>query len=133
MPRFVHQAAAIPVRDGLVCLVTSRSGRRWVIPKGRIEIHQSTSDAAAAEAWEEAGVLGTLSNESVGGYSYVKEGRDHRVTVFLLTVETVRDDWPEQYQRRREWVTPDTAYARLEEPELREIVRTACAAVESAG
>ena len=101
MPRFVHQAAAIPVRDGLVCLVTSRSGRRWVIPKGRIEAHQSTADAAAAEAWEEAGLLGTLSNESVGQFEYAKENRKHRVTVFVLTVETVRDDWPEQFQRRR--------------------------------
>ena len=33
----VRQAAAIPVKDGQVCLVTSRSGKRWVIPKGCLE------------------------------------------------------------------------------------------------
>ncbi len=123
MPTPVRQAAAIPIRDGLVCMVTSRSGRRWVIPKGRIEVRQTAADAAATEAWEEAGVLGTLSAESVGTFEYDKDGRCHQVTVFVLAVDEVREQWPEQYERRREWVTPEDAVARIEEPELRKIVR----------
>lgn len=119
----IRQAAAIPVRNGLVCMVTSHSGRRWVIPKGRIEVRQSAADAAATEAWEEAGVLGVLSPDPVGSYSYVKEGRRHHVVVFVLSVESTRDQWPEQFERQREWVTADMALSRIEEPELRNLVR----------
>ena len=35
--RVIRQAAALPVRDGMVCLVTSRNGKRWVAPKGCME------------------------------------------------------------------------------------------------
>jgi 8-oxo-dGTP pyrophosphatase MutT (NUDIX family) len=123
MPNPVRQAAAIPIRDGLVCMVTSRSGRRWVIPKGRIEVRQTAADAAATEAWEEAGVLGTLSADPVGEFEYVKDRRSHQAAVFVLTVDEVREQWPEQHERRREWVTPEEAATRIEEPELRKIVR----------
>ena len=37
MAQPLRQAAAIPVADGRVCLVTSSSGRRWVVPKGMID------------------------------------------------------------------------------------------------
>lgn len=126
MPNPVRQAAAIPIRDGLVCMVTSRSGRRWVVPKGRIEVRQTAADAAATEAWEEAGVLGTLSAEPVGTFGYEKDGREHKAVVFVLTVDEVREQWPEQYERRREWVTPEEAVTRIEEPELRKIVKAVC-------
>lgn len=122
MPNPVRQAAAIPIRDGLVCMVTSRSGRRWVIPKGRIEVRQTAADAAATEAWEEAGVLGTLSADPVGTFGYEKDGREHQAVVFVLSVDEVREQWPEQFERRREWVTPEEAVTRIEEPELRKVV-----------
>jgi 8-oxo-dGTP pyrophosphatase MutT (NUDIX family) len=124
MPTVIRQAAALPVRDGLVCVVTSRSRRRWVIPKGRIEVRQTPADAARVEAWEEAGLVGVLSEHPVGEYEYRKEGRVHTVAVFTLAVESEREVWPEQYERRREWVTPEAAVARLDEPELKAIVRT---------
>ena len=60
MARAIEQAAAIPVYDGRVCLVTSRTGRRWVIPKGRIDPGHTAAEAARIEAWEEAGLLGVL-------------------------------------------------------------------------
>jgi 8-oxo-dGTP pyrophosphatase MutT (NUDIX family) len=133
MPSPVLQAAALPVRDGLLCLVTSRSGRRWVIPKGRIEVRQTAADAARTEAWEEAGLLGSLSAEPVGHYEYTKFRWRHRVTVFVLHVETVQDQWPEQGERSREWVTPQEALRRIDEPDLRAIVTTVFAAVPAAG
>jgi 8-oxo-dGTP pyrophosphatase MutT (NUDIX family) len=126
MPSVVRQAAAIPLREGLVCMVTSRSGRRWVLPKGRIEVKQSAADAAEAEAWEEAGVTGKLAGESVGVYEYEKFGLVHRVEVFVLRVDAVRYTWPESGSRTREWVTPETAVARIEEPELRAMVAAVC-------
>jgi len=123
MQRQVPQAAAIPVHNGRICLVTSKSGRRWVIPKGRIDIGHTPVEAATVEAWEEAGLLGTLQTEPVGTYTYEKYDIVHNVTVFVLNVVEIRPDWPERKVRRREWVDVDTAVKRIEEPELQEIVR----------
>lgn len=126
MPSAVRQAAAIPLMDGLVCMVTSRSGRRWVLPKGRIEVKQSPAEAALAEAWEEAGLIGHLSDSPVGTYVYEKYGVNHAVQVFVLHVDSVRNSWPERNERTREWVTPEEAINRIEEPELRAMVAAVC-------
>lgn len=123
MANAVRQAAAVPVADGRVCLVTSRTGRRWVLPKGRIERGQTPAEAARAEAWEEAGLVGVPEPEPVGRYVYRKFDRDHAVTVFVLPVTAVRDDYPEAGLRRREWVTPAEAAARVDEPELQDLLR----------
>lgn len=122
MPREVPQAAALPIRNGRVCLVTSRGGKRWVLPKGLIDPGQTPPRAAAAEAWEEAGLTGELSAEPVGCYRYVKFGATHVVTVFLMAVLGEAAVWPERGERRREWVTPAEAARRVDEPELKAIL-----------
>jgi 8-oxo-dGTP pyrophosphatase MutT (NUDIX family) len=115
MPPVRHQAAAIPLRNAMVCLVTSRNRKRWVIPKGMI--------AAELEAWEEAGVVGVMDPEPVGHYDYTKNGMLLRVVVYVLHVTTERQLWPEQHQRQRVWLPIDTAADLLEEPMLQEIIR----------
>ena len=123
MPDPVPQAGVIPVRDGLVCLVTSRSRkRRWVIPKGRIERGQTPPDAAVAEAWEEAGLVGTVRSVPIGSFRYTKFDRPHLVTVYVLDVSEVHDDWPEQSERAREWVPVEVAVGRVDEPGLRTLL-----------
>ena len=123
MIHLIPQAAVIPVRDGRVCLVTSRSRSRWVFPKGRIESRQTARQAGLIEAWEEAGLRGDVIGEPVGTYRYEKRGKLHHVTVFLMRVDSVADVFPELGERKREWVTPEVAVSRVEEPELKEIVR----------
>ena len=118
----IQQAAVVAWRDGRICMVTSRSGRRWVIPKGQIESHQSPKDAALAEAWEEAGLLGRVDPEPLGHFRYEKNEMIHEVAVYRMTVTTERAEWPEKNQRRREWVPAAEAIERIEEDELREIV-----------
>jgi 8-oxo-dGTP pyrophosphatase MutT (NUDIX family) len=122
MPREVPQAAALPIRTGRVFLITSRSGKRWVIPKGLIDPGHTPREAAAAEAWEEAGLTGELSAEPVGHYRYAKYGAPHAVAVYLLTVRDEAADWPERGERRREWVTPAEAARRVDEPELKALL-----------
>ena len=122
MAAAVRQAAAIPVRGGQVCLVTSRSGRRWVIPKGQIDPGHTAGEAALIEAWEEAGVLGALDPEPAGTYHYEKFGLDHHVTVFVMRVTDQKSDWPEQLDRRREWVPFETAAEWIDDPGLRDLL-----------
>lgn len=121
MAKAVEQAAVLPVRDGMVCLVTSSRGHRWVIPKGMIDKGHSPAQAAAIEAWEEAGLFGEISESPLGTFEYEKDRRTHRVTVFRMQVTEVEADWPERY-RRREWVEPAKAVKRLKESGLRKIV-----------
>lgn len=125
MPIWVRQAAAVPVRDERVCLVTSSSGRRWVIPKGQIDPGHTAGEAALVEAWEEAGLVGVLDADPLGTYAYEKMGRELHVLVYRMVVTDVREQWPEKGLRVREWFTLDDALDRIDEPGLRELLRIA--------
>jgi len=123
MPNWVRQAAAIPVFDGKVCLVTSRSGRRWVLPKGQIEPGQTSAEAALVESWEEAGLVGELDQDPVGTYTYQKLSREHHVIVYRMHVSEVREVWPERLLRHRTWLSVHEAMTRIHEPGLQNILR----------
>jgi 8-oxo-dGTP pyrophosphatase MutT (NUDIX family) len=120
-----RQAGAIPVRDDAICLVTSSSGKRWVIPKGLIDSGMSAAETALQESWEEAGLVGVLEADPRGTYLYEKFGSTYHVTVFLLRVTDVAEDWPERTVRERAWVNVKQALERLEDEGLREILRSA--------
>ncbi len=119
----IRQAAAIPLRGEQVCLVTSRSGRRWVVPKGNFEPGKTAGEIALQEAWEEAGLTGKLQPEPVGSYVYEKAGFTCHVTVFVMQVTGVADDWPERGTRDRRWLNPEQAIDRIDEHCLREMIR----------
>jgi 8-oxo-dGTP pyrophosphatase MutT (NUDIX family) len=123
MTVWIKQSAAIPVRDGKVCLVTSRSGRRWVLPKGLVDPGHTPGEAALIEAWEEAGLVGLLDPDPVGSYVYEKLDRGHHVLVYRMTVTEARDDWPERSFRERAWLSVGEVIERVEEPGLRDLIR----------
>lgn len=122
----IRQAGVIPLWGDTVCVITSRSGRRWVLPKGCLEPGKTAGEIALQEAWEEAGLIGVLSPEPVGTYTYEKAGFTCLVTVFVLHVTEVAQEWPEQAVRRRVWLSPEQTIPRLEEDSLKELVRSAC-------
>jgi 8-oxo-dGTP pyrophosphatase MutT (NUDIX family) len=112
----------------MVLLVTSRRTGRWVTPKGWPCEGLSPERSAAREAWEEAGVIGKVSDRSVGAYRYEKHRKRGApqpcvVTLFPLRVEQLADDYPEAHQRRRLWFRASTATEVVKEPELAQILR----------
>ncbi len=125
------QYAALPYRqrqDGeiQIRLITSRETRRWVIPKGWPMKDLSPSKAAAREAYEEAGLLGSISSEPLGLYSY-----DKRLTlktvpcdvmVFPLKVKRYVKKWPERSERFGFWFSVESAAAAVQEEDLRLII-----------
>lgn len=123
-PGVIRQAGVVPVRNGQVCLVTSRSGKRWVVPKGCMEPGKSAGEIALEEAWEEAGLTGLLQEVPLGSYVYEKDGFLCHVIVFLLQVTNVLDNYPEANFRQRAWVPLSQAQARVEDLGLRDIVRS---------
>jgi 8-oxo-dGTP pyrophosphatase MutT (NUDIX family) len=122
---WIRQAAAIPLKAGQICLVTSSNGKRWVIPKGMIDPGKTAPEAALQEAWEEAGVVGNLDPDPVGSYFYQKYGGTYHVTVFILRVTSVSENWPERALRLRSWMSTKKALASIEDEGLRELVRGA--------
>jgi 8-oxo-dGTP pyrophosphatase MutT (NUDIX family) len=119
----IRQAAALPLRRGRICLITSRNGKRWVIPKGWIEPGQTCGETALQEAWEEAGLVGALEREPIGSYLYEKEGQSYHVTVFVLKVTSIAQDWPERSFRQRSWVSQVGFFERIDDVGLTDIVR----------
>ena len=115
---------AVRLRDGAaqVLLVTSAGGKRWVIPKGIVEKGHSPSRSAAKEAWEEAGVTGRVGRRMLGRYSYAKWRGVCRVLVYRLDVERVHGTWPEAHVRRRAWLAPARAAARVGDPVLAALI-----------
>ena len=124
---FFTQSAVIPYRiaDGKpeIMLITSRKGTRWVLPKGVKEPDLSLRDSASKEAFEEAGVRGELDAEPIGHYEYAKWGGTCKVAVFPMAVsECLPDrDWEESH-RERQWLSPQEAKDRLDEPDLGTLV-----------
>src|SRR5947209_2148483 len=132
-PGALQQAAAIPVRLGQVCLISSRNGKRLVIPKGCLEPGKTSGEIALQEAWEEAGLVGLLQPDPIGSYLYEKDTRNHHVLVYLMQVTQVAELWPEATWRARSWHSFKQALRRVEEVGLREILRGAGASRENAG
>jgi len=111
-----------------VLLVTSRETRRWVIPKGWPMKARQPWDAAATEAFEEAGVRGEPERTQFGAYRYDKVRKSGRLRpvkarVFRLKVTEMLEDWPEKTQRDRAWMSPAEAAERVAEPELKALLR----------
>jgi phosphohistidine phosphatase len=123
---FYRQSGVIPYRisDGAieVLLVSSRGGARWVVPKGVVEIGMSPVESACKEAYEEGGVRGNASEAPIGEYTYEKWGGDCTVSVYLLRVSEVLDDWPESDERTRRWVSIGEASEAVREPGLRAMI-----------
>src|SRR6266849_6215888 len=123
-PKRILQAGAIPVKDSKICLITSSSGKRWVIPKGCLEPGKTVGDIALQEAWEEAGLRGILQPHPIGSYLYKKCGATYHVTVFVMEVTSVAEEWPEHRLRERCWLQPAQALAQVADPGLHEVLRT---------
>lgn len=111
-----------------VLLVTSRDTGRWIVPKGWPMTGKTPAEAAAIEAWEEAGVLGEVDgNAPLGHYAYDKLRAPKAciaciVSVFALRVATLSDKFPERRQRRRKWFDAQKAAQKVAEPDLRALL-----------
>jgi 8-oxo-dGTP pyrophosphatase MutT (NUDIX family) len=126
-----EQIAALPYRlqHGLeILILTSRETRRWIIPKGWPIRGKTLPQSAAREAYEEAGVIGKVSEHSIGDYHYYKRKKNGstqlcNVSVFPLQVSEQKRNWPEKKQRLTRWVTCEEAAQLVLEVELQDLIR----------
>ncbi len=128
----IRQVAAVPFRiqDGKVevMLVTSRTTKRFIVPKGWPMKGKSGRQAALIEAREEAGVAGHTLKEPLGRYTYWKRLSESfvlvKVTAYLLAADETLADWDEASARQRAWLSPADAATLIDEPELATLIRS---------
>ena len=104
-------------------LVQTRGGR-WIFPKGSAEPGLTNAQAAALEAFEEAGVHGRIEEASFARYVRRKavEFRDTpiEITTSAYLCEVSRLDPPPEANRNPSWFSPDKAKRRLKEERAQE-------------
>ena len=130
MARAQFGALCYRVEEGAVqiLLITSRSTKRWIVPKGWPEDGLTPAQSAANEAREEAGVTGKVKQRPIGVYSYEKhvENADALpciVTLYALKVKKQSDSYPEQAERHRQWLSSEEAASLVAEPELARLIK----------
>jgi 8-oxo-dGTP pyrophosphatase MutT (NUDIX family) len=111
-----------------VLLITSRDTGRWVVPKGWPMKNRTEPEAAAREAWEEAGLRGEVAEKSIGIYTYRKVLGPGRIVpcvvrVYALEAREVLRKFPETGQRRSRWFAPEKAARKVAEHDLAVMIR----------
>jgi 8-oxo-dGTP pyrophosphatase MutT (NUDIX family) len=120
IPRF-----ALPLQVAAVCyqrressveflLVNTNGGGKWTFPKGDPEPSMSHSQAAECEAWEEAGVRGSIEPRHFHLYIHSKGVfwkppgvQEFVIKAFLLEVE--QSERPLEEARNPTWFNPEEA------------------------
>jgi len=116
-----EQVAAICYRlgkRGIEFLLVRTRGRRWTFPKGSAESGLTNAQAAALEAFEEAGVHGRIEETAFTRYIRVKRpGRSSEVEVIINAhlCEVSRLAVPEEDDRHPTWFSADKAKKRLKQ------------------
>jgi 8-oxo-dGTP pyrophosphatase MutT (NUDIX family) len=110
-----------------ILVVTSRTSARWIIPRGWPMKRKKPHEAAAIEAWEEAGVRGRVRKDAVGRYTYLKMLDNGDVVpcvvdVFQIEITGEETSFKERGERLLEWVRPDEAARRVREIELKSLL-----------
>ena len=89
----------------------------------------NASQAAAVEAWEEAGVRPAHRSETpIGSYTYKKVKAsglpvDVEALVYPIEVKSLASGFPEAHERKRRWVAPAKAAEMVDEPGLRALLQ----------
>jgi len=116
---------ALPLQVAAVCyrrrgslleflLVNTNGGGKWTFPKGDPETTLSHSQAAEREAWEEAGVRGSIESRHFCLYLHSKGVfwkppgvREFVIKAFLLEVELVEE--AQEATRNPTWFSAEEA------------------------
>ncbi len=110
-------------RASIEFLLVNTSAGKWTFPKGRLDPKLSASEAAAREALEEAGAIGTIDAAHFDCYLDTKRtfgdgypSCEIQIAAYLLEVISVTA--PEEADRNPTWFSPEEAKKRLAERRL---------------
>ena len=125
--RECEQVAAVcyRVRGGEIEFLLVKTGKgRWIFPKGSVEPGLTHAQAAALEAFEEAGVHGRMEEASFARYirrrrrearNAVGRSAEKESAVNAHLCEVLRLVPPQELGRNPTWFSPEKAKRRLQE------------------
>ena len=121
--RRCEQVAAVCFRvrsTGIEFLLVRTRKERWIFPKGSAEPGLTHAQAAALEAFEEAGVHGRMEEVSFTRYIQRKRANMRRSAATELSVsahlcEVLRLGPPQEFNREPTWFSAEKAKRRLRE------------------
>jgi len=107
-------------RDGVEFLLVQTRGGRWTFPKGGTEPGLTHAQAAAMEAFEEAGVHGRMEEDSFARYirrrrkrRSVGELATKKLAVHVHLCEVLQLEQPQEAKRKPTWFSAEEAKHRL--------------------
>jgi len=116
--RECEKVAAVCYRVGrgsIEFLLVQTRGKRWTFPKGSAEPGLTHAQAAALEAFEEAGVHGRIEEAAFTRYVR-RSGRNSSVTEMTVNVHLCEVTWleaPQEVDRNPTWFSSEEAKRRL--------------------
>lgn len=132
--RFI--CGAVPFRvceDGQIELLCIRGLTSpvddFIFPKGGWETFESESECASRECLEEAGCCGPLIAHLGHADVQSNKGKQARLAMYLMQVETVYDKWADQDTRERRWLTMTETDTMIQRKEMREMLERAKTAI----
>ena len=113
-----HRIGVIPfdTRESNIAIlfVTSQTRARWILPKGKSYPEENHIDTCRREAFQEAGIRGTVIENFPITAVITKQTLQIPVTYYPMLVTKQVDDWPEKSKRQRHWAllrdAPKVAY-----------------------
>jgi len=112
-------------------LVETRGGR-WTFPKGSAEPGLTHAQAAALEAFEEAGVHGRMENAAFTEYVRRKRAAGIEIVVKVHLCEVIWLDVPQEEGRKPTWFPADKARQKLQAKRANEHANQLARVLESA-
>ncbi|WP_162792428.1 NUDIX domain-containing protein [Novosphingobium sp. P6W] len=99
--------------------MTSRHRGKWILPKGKIEVDETARERAAAEAFEEGGVGGTVAARPLIADRLADLSQP---VVFAIEVLEEFSEWPEMRVSQRACVPLSEARSMITEGSLRKVL-----------
>ncbi len=92
-----------------IMIITSTSGKSWILPKGHPEDELNKPQVALLETYEEAGIRGVVFNRKLAKEFKRKEGGS--LLIYPLLIKKILDEnnWPEKSSRKRRLVSINKA------------------------
>jgi len=86
-----------------IMLITSSSGKTWILPKGHPESDLNEVQVAELETYEEAGVKGEVIKNKTR--KVFKQENGGKLLIYPLLIKKTLDKWPEDSFRKRRLVS----------------------------
>lgn len=86
-----------------IMIITSTSGKSWILPKGHPEDNLNNAQVAELETYEEAGIKGVIFDRKFR--KELKRKEDSTIIIYPLLIKKILDKWPEDSKRKRRLVT----------------------------